>query len=463
MARPTALQLFKYLKGVDPKKYGFESTMDLAIKLASREKKLSNFPDKLGLNEKIYNELNEILTPPVREINLKNYSVGGEEVVYRHELRFYNETAFFIDISDNYSKEEILRRINFVKNLKIERIGKFLTLQGVALRCESNDKNKFVDFLKIVKENKIDGLNVIICSFNPEIIKAAIEELKGDSPVIYGATKENFNEIFPIALKNDLPIVLCGKIDDVGTMVRKAETKKFQKLIIDPTLTSIRNFLTQSVNIRRAAVEKISELRYPTILSTLPVWTENKIESLFNESILTAIALDRFVSMIIFHSTDVPFILPNLYLRLNIYTDPKVSPTVEAKLYALNNPDEYSPVFVTTNFALTYFAVTGDLGRPAWLIVIDTEGLAVLVSVAGGKFTGDKIAEKIKETKIEEKVKHRALILPGLAAGIAGQTEDSTKWKVFIGPKDSGEINNYIDKIWVPYIEEFKKKEGVKK
>ncbi|MFN3527788.1 MAG: acetyl-CoA decarbonylase/synthase complex subunit gamma [Candidatus Altarchaeaceae archaeon] len=457
MARPTALQIFKYLKGVDPKKYGFESNMDLAIKLASREKKLSDFKDKLGLQEKIYDELNEILTPPVREINLKNYVIGGEEVLNRHELRFYNETAFFVDISDNYSKEEILRRINFAKNLKVERIGKFLKLQGIALRCESNDKDKFVEFLKFVKENGIDDLNLILCSFNPEILKAGVEILKSDYPLIYGATKENFNDVFAIALKNDLPLAICGNINDVGTMVRKAETKKFQKLVIDTGIITLKNFLTEAPNIRRAAINNIPELRYPTMISTLPVWTENKIESLFKESALIAIALDRFVSLIIFHSTELTFLLPNLYLRLNIYTDPRVSPTVEAKLYALNNPDEYSPVFVTTNFALTYFAVTGDIGKPAWLVVVDTEGLAVLVSVAAAKFTGEKIAEKLKETKIAEKVKHRALILPGLAAGIAGQTEEATGWKVFVGPKDSGEINSFIEKTWIPYIEEFKK------
>jgi acetyl-CoA decarbonylase/synthase, CODH/ACS complex subunit gamma len=43
-------------------------------------------------------------------------------------------------------------------------------------------------------------------------------------------------------------------------------------------------------------------------------------------------------------------------------------------------PDENSPVLVTTNFALTYFIVSGEIEGskvPAWLLIKDTEGLSV--------------------------------------------------------------------------------------
>jgi len=82
---------------------------------------------------------------------------------------------------------------------------------------------------------------------------------------------------------------------------------------------------------------------------------------------------------------------------LHRYTDPRVEPAVEAKLYEFGDVNKNSPVLLTTNFALTYYAVTGDMETskiPYYLLVIEADGLAVLVALAGGKLTASGMKEK---------------------------------------------------------------------
>jgi acetyl-CoA decarbonylase/synthase complex subunit gamma len=60
------------------------------------------------------------------------------------------------------------------------------------------------------------------------------------------------------------------------------------------------------------------------------------------------------------------------------------------------------------------------------------------------------VAEAIKATGIEGKVKHRQLIIPGKATRISGEIEELSGWKVHVGPRDSSEIPKYIIDKWQP-------------
>ncbi|MEM2876114.1 MAG: acetyl-CoA decarbonylase/synthase complex subunit gamma, partial [Candidatus Bathyarchaeia archaeon] len=114
--------------------------------------------------------------------------------------------------------------------------------------------------------------------------------------------------------------------------------------------------------------------------------------------------------LIIMHSLDGWALLPNVILRQNIYTDPRKPVAVECGLKTFGTPDENSPVMITTNFALTYYTVASDIesGKVnCYLIVVDTEGTAVDSAVAGRKLTAEKVAEAVKTSAVESKVKHR--------------------------------------------------------
>jgi len=166
---------------------------------------------------------------------------------------------------------------------------------------------------------------------------------------------------------------------------------------------------------------------------------------------LAAMLIVRFADILIMHSLDGWALLPNVILRANIYTDPRKPVAVEPGLKVFGTPDENSPVMFTTNFALTYYTVASDIESAkinAYLLVVDTEGIAVDSAVAGRKLTAEKVAEALKASGIESKVKHRKLIIPGKAARLSGEIEELSGWQVLVGPRDSSEIPKFLQEKW---------------
>jgi acetyl-CoA decarbonylase/synthase complex subunit gamma len=125
---------------------------------------------------------------------------------------------------------------------------------------------------------------------------------------------------------------------------------------------------------------------------------------------------------------------------------------VEAKLYQIGSPNENSPVLFTTNFSLSYFSVAGEVERskiPAYICVVDTEGLGVLNAYAGDKISVEKVVKTIAAQKVAEKVKHRKLIIPGLLPVFKAEIEDTSEWKeVIIGPESASKIPAFLNSIW---------------
>ena len=83
---------------------------------------------------------------------------------------------------------------------------------------------------------------------------------------------------------------------------------------------------------------------------------------------------------------------------------------VEQKIYEIGNPDENSPVLITTNFSLTYFIISGEIENskvPSWLLVMDVEGQSVLTAWAAGKFVPELIARFVNQSGIADKVKKK--------------------------------------------------------
>ncbi len=155
----------------------------------------------------------------------------------------------------------------------------------------------------------------------------------------------------------------------------------------------------------------------------------------------------RYSDIVVLHSLDMWTDLPLTFLRSNLYTDPVKPVAVEAGLKEFGDVGPDSPVMYTTNFALTYFTVESDIkqgGVDAWLVVVDTEGMSVQSAVAGRKLTAEKVAETLEEYGVADKVNHKTLISPGMAARISGETEEVSGWTVKVGPQDSSGIPKYL-------------------
>jgi len=103
---------------------------------------------------------------------------------------------------------------------------------------------------------------------------------------------------------------------------------------------------------------------------------------------------------------------------------------------------------ISTNFSLTYFIVSGEIEGsrvPSWLLILDTEGLSVMTAWAAGKFAADAISIFMKKSGIEDKNKHKNLIIPGYAAGMSGELEEELPgWKILIGPREAAHLPAYL-------------------
>jgi acetyl-CoA decarbonylase/synthase complex subunit gamma len=206
--------------------------------------------------------------------------------------------------------------------------------------------------------------------------------------------------------------------------------------------------------LRRLAIEdEVKILGYPILGVPMIAWMKEKdeVKAGMMEATLAGAQLLRYCDALILHSPETWALLPIVTLRQNIYTDPRSPISVEAGIREIGKPNENSPVMITSNFALTYYTVAGDLESSklsCYVLVVDTEGLAVEVAMAGSKLTASGINEGIEASKIMEKIKHKKLIIPGRTARLSGEIEDTTGLEILVGPIDSARIGAYLDENW---------------
>jgi acetyl-CoA decarbonylase/synthase complex subunit gamma len=116
-------------------------------------------------------------------------------------------------------------------------------------------------------------------------------------------------------------------------------------------------------------------------------------------------------------------------------------------VYPVNNANESSPILFTTNFSLTYFTVLADIEKskvPAWLLVVDTEGLSVMTAFAAGKLTPESVAKALEASGAKQKTKRGELVIPGMVTRMSGKLQDATGLKVIVGPKESSGLPRFL-------------------
>ena len=118
-------------------------------------------------------------------------------------------------------------------------------------------------------------------------------------------------------------------------------------------------------------------------------------------------------------------------------------------LYAFGEPTKESDVLVTANYKLTFDTLRRSLkGLQAWILVLETRGINVWCAAGKGTFGTDELVRRISETKLDQLVNHRRIILPQLGAvGVnSNRVQEKTGFRVFFGPVEAREIQAYIDR-----------------
>ena len=460
------IDVYKLLPKTNCKECGVENCMAFATKIVNREVTLDQCKPLLKKeNEKAYKQLKEMLKPAVKEVEVgvgdKAVKLGGKLVMFRHEFTYTNPTAIAIDVTDEMPETEVLERVKKTENFSYEYIGYTLKLNMIAVRSTSNDPDKFKAVVKKVADNT--AMPLILCSLNSSVLEAGLMATPNTKPLLYAATMDNWKDMAELALMYHCPLVVSAP-NDLSLLVSLAKTLiayGVEDLVLDPGTfpdKGLADTLNNFTMLRRAATKGGEELAgFPLIGVPMAVWA-SKGEAAdeivkWREAYLAGMLIVRYADILIIHETDGWALLPNTVLRQNIYTDPRKPVAVEPGLKVFGTPDEKSPVFFTTNFALTYYTVASDIESSklnAYVVVVDTEGSAVDSGVAGRKLTADKVAEALKASGLENKVKHKTIIIPGKASRISGEIEEASGWKVQVGPRDSSEIPKYLIDKWQP-------------
>ncbi len=439
----SGVEIFKLLPKTNCKKCGQPTCLAFAMKLAQRQATLDLCPD---VSEESKQKLGEASAPPVRPITLgagaKAVKMGEETVLFRHDKKFVNPCAFAIEVKDTQSEAEIAAVCEQVMHSEIDRVGQKLRIDAILITNASGDGGKLEAAAKTVAAKAAD-VAVIINTTDPAAAEAAVKLFAGNKPVIYGANASNLEAMAAVAKNHKAALgIAAASLDELSELTEKAKGFGVEDLVLDSGARKAKDIIANNTLIRRAAIKKgFKPLGYPVI--NFIQRSDSMVEAL-----VAAVCVSKYASIVVLSSVEKWKNLALFALRQNIYTDPQVPMQVEQKIYKIGEPTADSPFFITTNFSLTYFIVSGEIENskiPCRLAVMDSEGLSVLTAWAAGKFTATKIAAFIQESGIDKEIATKELIIPGYVAILSGSIEEKLPgWKITVGPREANAIPTFL-------------------
>jgi len=441
----TGLEIFKLLPKTNCKKCGRPTCLAFAMQLAQKKAELKDCPD---VSEEAKSILGEASAPPIKLVSIgsgKNQiSIGEENVLFRHEEKFYNPTGIAVTLSDDLDDDAFNERLKKINALKFTRVGTDIEIDLIALQNNSGDASKFAQRAKNVSDNT--HLSIILQSKSADNMKAALEICADKKPLIYGANADNWEAMATIAKEKNCPMTISAPtLEELADLTEKIKGVGVTEIVLNQVSESAKDILQGLTKIRRAALKKaFRQLGFPalTYMSNCDPGQEIASASAF---------MSKYAGIVVVDSYEPWQIMPLLTVRQNIFTDPQKPVQVEPKLYEIGQVNDNSPVLFTTNFSLTYYTVEGEVEAsrtPSYILAVGTEGTSVLTAYSGDKLNEDVVAKAMSDSKIEEKVKHRKLIIPGLVAVLSAKIQEKTNWEVLVGPKEASGLPTYLKTTW---------------
>ena len=440
----TGLQIFKQLPKTNCKDCGQATCLAFAMALATGKATLEQCPH---LSDAARESLGSASDPPVALVKIgmaeKQVELGHETVLYRHDKRFEHPCAIAISVCDSLSTEEITEKVAKINQLAFERVGQIHNVNLVAVSNGSGDPQRFVEAVRVVAAST--GYPLVLICDDPLAAERALEVVAAGKPLLSGANPTNYEAMTVLAKKYDVPLVVKGAgLGELAGLVEKVVALGHKQLILDSGARAVGPVLADQTQIRRQALKKFRPFGYPTITY---VNNEDCCQAVLEASVY----ISKYAGLVVLDSADPADILPLITLRLNLFTDPQKPIAVESKVYEILTPGPDSPVYITTNFSLTYFCVAGDVEAsrvPDYVLPVDTDGVSVLTGWAAGKFTPERITEMLLQSDIAERVSHRRLIIPGGVAVLSSKLQELSGWEVLVGPLESSGIPAFVKQRW---------------
>jgi len=445
--KPPPMQLYGLLPKKNCRKCGLPTCMAFALKLAAGEAEVEACP---LLEPASKERLKALLAPPVKAIVIgsppRSVKLGGEEVLYRHERRFLRPASIAVVLDDAHGPREVAKLAAEAEGYALERLGERLKVGLIAVRSSTGEPTRFAE--AVASAAKATGLPLALCSMEPKVMEAGLKAAEGLRPLIYAADSSNLISMVELAARfNSSLTVHASSLDEAVELVGQVLSFGLEEVALDLTGPSLAETLSNMILARGLAVRRgVRELGLPLTAYPKAFALKSSAPQLM-ELLASSLMLLRYASLIFLEGLDPLRLAPLMTLRQAIYSDPQRPMSVKPGLYEVGEPTPQSPVLVTTNYALTFHMVREDAGAsgvPCYMVVVDTEGLSVATSMAGGKLTAEKVAEAIKESKVEGRVAHKTLILPGRAAKLRADVERLSGWRTIVGPRESAELRSFL-------------------
>jgi acetyl-CoA decarbonylase/synthase complex subunit gamma len=451
----SGLEIFKLLPGglkpphpkANCKECGFPTCLAFAMKLAAKQAELKACK---YVSDEAKGKLEASAAPPIRLVALqageRKVQAGNEIVLFRHEKTFYNRAGVFIRLKDTLPDGEFAALAKTIADYVVDYVGIKLQVDGLAIEAASSDATKFANAVKAAAAVK---LPLILIASDKAVMEAGLATAGGPA-LIYAADESNWQAMAELAKAKKSPLALKGK-GDLQALANLAEQVKgagLEDLVIDIGVRGFADNLQLATQMRRLAIKQTQRAcGFPLI--SFPGEGPGGAEL---EGALAAQHIAKYSGFIVLDHFSPALVYPLLVLRQNIYTDPQKPIQVLPGIYEINNPKPESPVLITTNFSITYFAVANEVeggGFPAWLLIADAEGMSVLTAWAAGKFDSEKITKTVKTTNVADKISHRKVVIPGAVAVLSGELEgELPDWKILVGPREAVDIPAYLKQVW---------------
>ncbi len=434
----SGIQIYKLLPQTNCKECSFPTCLAFAMKLAAKQVELGACP---YVSEESKKQLAESAAPPIRLISLKangtELKVGNEVVMFRHEKTFYNKPGLFLRVKA--SDPDLAKKVAAADAYKVNYVGMDLTLDGFALELDGDPAA-----VKTVRDATKRPLILIGSEAAP--LDSALGLIPNEGTLIHAGNESNYEALAEVAKKHKASLVLkADSLDVLADMTQKVQAKGVEDMVLDLGGKNLGDWLTRSTQVRRLAIKSnFRALGYPVIFFA----AQNGLDK---EAVYAAQAIAKYAGFVVLDTFAPEMIYPLLVLRENIYTDPQKPIQVQPGVYEINSPKPESPVLVTTNFSITYFAVANEVegsGLPAWLVVTDAEGMSVLTAWAAGKFDAERIAKAIKGFNVADKVSRKRIVLPGHVAVLSGEVEEELQgWEVRVGPREAVDLPAFMKQV----------------
>jgi len=437
----TGLQIFKLLPNTNCKKCGYPTCLTFAMKLAAGKEALEKCPDA---TPEAKAALGAASAPPIRGVTIgrgeRAITVGEETVFFRHDKTFVRHPGLFQTFDPTgLSTAERDAKLDHWRAIRIERAGETFQVDGIAVV-------EIAESVAAAVAAAERGFPVAILAATLPGATAVAERIKEHRPLLVPPPGANLEGYSALAVRLAIPLVVgAPDLASLADAAREATRAGVADILLEPPGADPRSLHHSLSAIRRGALDRIHPgLGHPVFLRV----GAGEIEK-------AVLGITKFASLLSLADCGGETWLPLWTLRQNIYTDPQKPLQMDPGLYSIGEPNDRSPLLVTSNFSLTYFIVSTEAeasGIACHLAVVDAEGLSVLTAWSAGKFSGDRVAKALSQMKAAERVSHRTVIIPGYVPVISGELEDALGdgWHVLVGPQEASDLAPFFRDVWGP-------------